>query len=146
MVSLQVPTLAYVSECEPEVQTVYESLICNEFLEVRRRALVHRHALHETAQWSCMLGTCRVVGLLEDGMCSGPFLNTIVAMLSSTTPALHQLGLRSQSTVSAPQDLATSEEHPALLPPHPAVRARARILMDHFNTHFVPLFYRILVR
>ena len=44
------------------------------------------------------------------------------------------------------QDLATSEEHPALLPPHPAVRARARIIMDHFNTQFVPLFYRILVR
>lgn len=33
-----------------------------------------------------------------------------------------------------------------MLPPHPAVRARARIIMDHFNTHFVPLFYRILVR
>jgi glutathione S-transferase len=45
-----------------------------------------------------------------------------------------------------PQDYATSEEHPAMLPPHPAVRARARIIMDHFNTHFVPLFYRILVR
>ena len=48
--------------------------------------------------------------------------------------------------MSASQDLATSEEHPALLPPHPAVRARARIIMDHFSTHFVPLFYRILVR
>lgn len=33
-----------------------------------------------------------------------------------------------------------------MLPPHPAVRARARIIMDHFNTQFVPLFYRILVR
>ncbi len=32
---LQVPTLAYESENEPQIQTVYESLICNEFLEVR---------------------------------------------------------------------------------------------------------------
>ena len=31
----QVPTLAYESEAEPQLQTVYESLICNEFLEVR---------------------------------------------------------------------------------------------------------------
>ena len=56
-------------------------------------------------------------------------------------------GLPSHSDVTvAVQDLATSEQHPPLLPPHPAVRARARIIMDHFNTHFVPLFYRILVR
>jgi len=32
---LQVPTLAYESKNEPQLQTVYESLICNEFLEVR---------------------------------------------------------------------------------------------------------------
>lgn len=38
--TVQVPTLAYESECEPEIQVVYESLICNEFLEVR----VHRKA------------------------------------------------------------------------------------------------------
>ena len=79
-------------------------------------------------------------------MRNGMFLSTVVAMLSSTTPALHQLGASSQGPVSASQDLATSEEHPALLPPHPAVRARARIIMDPFNAHFVPLFYRILVR
>ena len=71
MVSLQVPTLAYVSKCEPEVQTVYESLICNEFLEVRRKAPVHRPDQHETAHWTCMLGTRQAVDLPEVGMCSG---------------------------------------------------------------------------
>ena len=60
----------------------------------------------------------------------------------STAPS----GPKISQRCACSKDLATSEEHPALLPPHPAVRARARIIMDHFNTHFVPLFYRILVR
>ena len=68
---MQVPTLAYVSECEPEVQTVYESLICNEFLEVRHGASVHRSAQPEASHWSCMLGTCQGAGLPEDGMRCG---------------------------------------------------------------------------
>jgi glutathione S-transferase len=44
------------------------------------------------------------------------------------------------------QDYAPAPEHPPLLPPHPALKAKARIIIDHFNTHFVPLFYRILIR
>lgn len=32
------------------------------------------------------------------------------------------------------------------MPPHPALRAKARIIMDHFDRHFTPLFYRILIR
>ena len=44
------------------------------------------------------------------------------------------------------QDFAAAPGHPPLLPPHPALRAKARIIVDHFNTHFVPLFYRILIR
>ena len=103
---MQVPTLAYVSECEPEVQTVYESLICNEFLEVRRKALVHRPNEHETARWPCMLGTCQRIGLPEDGnafmACTvGPSLTTIMAVLSMITRPFHWLGWRSQSSVSA---------------------------------------------
>ena len=35
LIHAQVPTLAYESEAEPQLHTVYESLICNEFLEVR---------------------------------------------------------------------------------------------------------------
>ena len=106
MVSLQVPTLAYVSECEPEVQTVYESLICNEFLEVRREAPVHRPDQHETAHLSGMLGTRQAIGLPEDGnafMASsvGSALSTIMAMLGLLTPAMHQLGWTSHCDVSA---------------------------------------------
>ena len=146
MVSLQVPTLAYVSECEPEVQTVYESLICNEFLEVRRKALVHRHDLHETAQWPCMLGACQAVGLPEDGMRSGEFPEHSCGNAQQHHTRTAPAGLYTPEHCVCLKDLATSEEHPALLPPHPAVRARARIIMDHFNARFVPLFYRILVR
>ena len=99
--SLQVPTLAYVSECEPEVQTVYESLICNEFLEVRREASVHRPDQQETAHLSCILGTSQGASLPEDGTRSGILMSTIVAMLSMTAPALHQLGPRAQGNVYA---------------------------------------------
>lgn len=35
---------------------------------------------------------------------------------------------------------------PPLLPPHPALRAKARIIIDHFDRQFTPLFYRILIR
>ena len=74
MVSLQVPTLAYVSECEPEVQTVYESLICNEFLEVRRNASLHRPDQHETAHLSCCWGPARPLACLRMACAVGPFL------------------------------------------------------------------------
>ncbi|EIE20099.1 glutathione S-transferase [Coccomyxa subellipsoidea C-169] len=72
----KVPVLAYKDEKTQQPHSVYESLICNEFLE----------------------------------------------------------------------DYAPAPGHPPLLPPHPALRAKARIVMDHFNTRFVPLFYRILIR
>ncbi|BDA45327.1 probable glutathione S-transferase omega-1 [Coccomyxa sp. Obi] len=72
----KVPVLAYKDEKTQQPHSVYESLICNEFLE----------------------------------------------------------------------DFAAAPGRPPLLPPHPALRAKARIIMDHFNTHFVPLFYRILIR
>ena len=35
---------------------------------------------------------------------------------------------------------------PPLLPPHPVLRAKARIIIDHFDRQFTPLFYRILIR
>ncbi|KAK9915028.1 hypothetical protein WJX75_003796 [Coccomyxa subellipsoidea] len=35
---------------------------------------------------------------------------------------------------------------PSLLPPHPAVRARARIIIARFSEAFVPAFYRLLLR
>ena len=35
---------------------------------------------------------------------------------------------------------------PPLLPAHPADRARARIIMDRWNSRFTPHFYRFLVR
>jgi len=35
---------------------------------------------------------------------------------------------------------------PPLLPAHPADRARARIIMDRWNSRFTPQFYRFLVR
>ena len=146
VVLMQVPTLAYVSECEPEVQTVYESLICNEFLEVRRKASVHCLDEHETAQWSCMLGTRQGVGLPEVGMHSGTFPERDRGSSQHGHARTAPVGPYIPEQCLCLKDLATSEEHPALLPPHPAVRARARIIMDHFNTHFVPLFYRILVR
>ena len=35
---------------------------------------------------------------------------------------------------------------PSLMPPHPAVRARARLIMDTFTHRFVPAFYKLLLR
>ena len=35
---------------------------------------------------------------------------------------------------------------PSLLPPHPAVRARARLIIDTFTHKFVPAFYKLLLR
>ena len=35
---------------------------------------------------------------------------------------------------------------PSLLPKNPVERARARIIMDRFNSRFTPHFYRFLVR
>ncbi|KAK9824676.1 hypothetical protein WJX72_012280 [[Myrmecia] bisecta] len=34
---------------------------------------------------------------------------------------------------------------PALMPPHPAVKARARLIVDRFGQKIVPLFYRLLL-
>lgn len=36
--------------------------------------------------------------------------------------------------------------NPSLLPPHPAVRARARIIVATFSEKFVPAFYKLLLR
>lgn len=44
------------------------------------------------------------------------------------------------------EDYAPPPEAPALLPPHPATRAHARIVIDRFQTKFVPVFYRLLIR
>ena len=41
------------------------------------------------------------------------------------------------------EDYAAS---PSLLPPHPAVRARARLIVDTFTHRFVPAFYKLLLR
>ena len=38
------------------------------------------------------------------------------------------------------------QPEPSLLPPHPAVRARARIIIARFSEAFVPAFYRLLLR
>jgi glutathione S-transferase len=35
---------------------------------------------------------------------------------------------------------------PSMLPPHPAVRARARIIISTFSEKFVPAFYKLLLR
>ena len=73
MVSLQVPTLAYVSECEPEVQTVYESLICNEFLEVRRKASVHALISRRLLICLAYLGLARALACLRIACAMGCF-------------------------------------------------------------------------
>lgn len=122
----QVPTLAYESEAEPQLHTVYESLICNEFLEVGRIPLI-------IASTQLPWGSSRSQNQASNLLLGYPVEFWIEA---------GQTGRESNIV----QDLATNEEQPALLPPHPAVKARARIIMDHFNTQFVPLFYRILVR